>query len=547
MKRFRIPILLSALIIFLAVPPWSFWPLIWVSLVGWFYELDRPKITTRHRVLQSLLLGVLMSMLCFPWVAYAIKNFGQIPWVISIFIWILFAFINEPQFFFFALLYKKIPRNPLAFALVYTALDFAIPKLFHDTMGHSLFLATNLRQAASLGGAPLLTFVIIFVNAWLGLALSDFVKARSSSWLPVLKRSLRWAVITLLIFSALQFYGKKEREKLQALADQASQSVRFAGIQANIGDFDKVAAESGLLHAGEKIMDAYFRLSEQALAQTPKPDILVWPETAYPSNFRSPSNPMQLFRDQRLESWVQNHSVPLFFGGYDEVNNLDYNSLFMLYPAPLNSSVLSSDLQVYHKAVLLPFGEYIPGFGRDSIFKQLFPAMGFFGTGPGAQVFDAQTAGGKGPSIKISPLICYEALFPDFTMEGLKKGSQLILNLTNDSWFGSYGEPELHLILTTFRSLETRLPQLRVTNTGISTYIKPDGEITEATGIQKEGLVSAQVPVVKPPPTLLVRWGVSWFPITCLILAFFWIFLWPFLRPFLWKVLTRSSFQPTKN
>jgi apolipoprotein N-acyltransferase len=85
-----------------------------------------------------------------------------------------------------------------------------------------------------------------------------------------------------------------------------------------------------------------------------------------------------------------------------------------------------------------------------------------------------------------------------------------LLNVTNDSWFGNLGEPELHLALTTFRSIETRLPQLRATNTGISALILQDGSLAR-TGPSNEALhLNWDIPLISSPPTLVLRWG-DWF------------------------------------
>ena len=96
-------------------------------------------------------------------------------------------------------------------------------------------------------------------------------------------------------------------------------------------------------------------------------------------------------------------------------------------------------------------------------------------------------------------------------IDGANKGSNSILNITNDSWFGPYGEPKLHLALTTFRSIETRLPQLRSTNTGISALVLPDGSIAAETGIDSREVLQVDIPVMEPAlPTLLKAWG-DWF------------------------------------
>jgi apolipoprotein N-acyltransferase len=89
-------------------------------------------------------------------------------------------------------------------------------------------------------------------------------------------------------------------------------------------------------------------------------------------------------------------------------------------------------------------------------------------------------------------------------------GSQMILNITNDSWFGPRGEPQLHFALITFRSVETRLPQLRSTNTGISALILPDGTVQAQTNIDRPEILNVRIPIIKPVWTLMKAWG-DWF------------------------------------
>jgi apolipoprotein N-acyltransferase len=285
----------------------------------------------------------------------------------------------------------------------------------------------------------------------------------------------------------------------------------MAVIQANIGDFDKIAAEKGLADAAKKVVQSYLDLSEKALTLEPKPQIIVWPETSYPSTFRTPQTADELARDQDVERFVKKHRVPVLFGGYDHQDNKDYNSFFFLSPEADRGVEPPRDLRTYHKNVLLLFGEYIPGADLFPFIKKLFPQVGNFGRGVGPEVIPVVPASaGKSLPIQVGPIICYEALFPYFVIDAARKGSNLILNITNDSWFGPYGEPILHLSLTTFRGIETRLPQLRATNTGISTLIRPDGEITQATGIGEQTILNAAVPVYPPLWTLMKAWG-DWF------------------------------------
>jgi apolipoprotein N-acyltransferase len=295
-------------------------------------------------------------------------------------------------------------------------------------------------------------------------------------------------------------------------------------IQANIGDFEKVAAESGMQEAAEKILGDYFKLSNQALTLAQKPDFIIWPETAYASTYHKPMTTADYSRDRRIEDWVKSNHEPLLFGSYDRDEGRDYNTFFALSPQTLVSA--GDELQLYHKNILLMFGEYIPFQDDFPFLGRLFPQVANFGRGPGAEILQIPVFSDSSPHspqlvatspqarpsrlIPVSPAICYEVLFPEYILDAANRGSRMILNITNDSWFGPYGEPHLHLALSTFRSIETRLPMVRSTNTGFSALVTQDGEISAKSRLFEPEILNVSVPLIDPPMTLLKLWG-DWF------------------------------------
>ena len=227
----------------------------------------------------------------------------------------------------------------------------------------------------------------------------------------------------------------------------------------------------------------------------------------------------------RIESLVKNRRFPLLFGAYDRDRGKDFNAFYVLSPEPLSADLLDpirsvgDDLQYYRKNILLMFGEYVPFQDHIPMFNSLFPQVANFGRGIGPDVLNvplfgpSESGGGSLPSrvLKASPVICYEVLFPDYVIEAARKGSQMILNVTNDSWFGPYGEPHLHLALSIFRTVETRLPLLRGTNTGFSALVLQNGEIAARSKLFAPEIVNVRVPLMNPPiDTLMKRWG-DWF------------------------------------
>jgi len=502
--------LISGLLIVFSFPPWDFWPLIWVCLIPWFAALTRAK-TLKVAVIQGFWLSFIMSLGGFYWVAFVLQEFGNLPWILAFLGLLLFCCFGQPQFILTAYLLKALETrkkqpHPIYLAITlsffYVGIDWILPKMFMDTLGHAFYLARHLRQIADLGGAWLLSFMVFLVNY----ALWDSFQALQKEKRFRFSALLGTAFCVVVLGWSYGFY--RYRQVTQEVA-HAPHGIQGAAIQGNIGDFDKIAAERGVSGAATKVISVFTDLTDQALQMRPRPDFVVWPETSYPSTFRNPHSLTEVRLDHRLEQYVRSLDVPLLFGGYDHAQGKDFNAFFFLSP--------QGELQTYHKNILLLFGEYIPGAESFQILKDTFPQVGNFGRGIGPDVLTINTGRPEVGSVKVGPIICYEALFTDYVVEAARKGSQLILNITNDSWFGSWGEPQLHLALTAFRSIETHLPMLRATNTGISTLILPDGEITHSTKIDSKTILNVFIPLTPPIPTLIKEWG-DWFgPFSLLI------------------------------
>jgi apolipoprotein N-acyltransferase len=517
-------LLASGVLLVLAFPPWNLSFLSWFALVPFLLALEKRELSLKAATRKGVELGFWMSLGVFFWIAHTLATFGQIPLVIGVIGLLLFCFLGEPQFMILAPVIPRFwealqrQRTTLArtawvtlLALAYSALDWGLPKLFVDTLGHSLYANPWLRQAADLGGAPLLTFAQVFVNLSLALLISELRRREEPSIWAAIHRAAGPLATSLMILGALALYGRHRTQEItEWMRAQARDTVRFAVIQANIGDFDKISAERGYRDAADKVIGAYLKLSDEALRLSPAPDFLVWPETAYPSTFRTPSSSADFGLDQRVENFVTTRRASLIFGGYDRRGGRDFNSIFFLTPRGVPGVPGEGDLQIYRKNLLLPFGEFLPGTDLFPSLKSAFPMVGNFGRGPGPSHLLA--TGGflrpEGPvSIRLNPVICYEILFPEFTRAPAEAHAEAILNVTNDGWFGPWAEPALHLALTTFRSIETRRPQVRSTNTGISALILPTGEITRPTEIGKPGILLGEVPILPRKTTPFMAGG----------------------------------------
>jgi apolipoprotein N-acyltransferase len=123
----------------------------------------------------------------------------------------------------------------------------------------------------------------------------------------------------------------------------------------------------------------------------------------------------------------------------------------------------------------------------------------------GRQVVDLALRDGR--TLRVAPLICYDAVYPDLAREEVRRGGELFVTLSNDSWFATGGGPRLHLVVSAFRSIETRRPQLRVTNTGISAVIDATGELVATAGVHERAALRGRVYPERAATTLVLALG----------------------------------------
>ena len=139
----------------------------------------------------------------------------------------------------------------------------------------------------------------------------------------------------------------------------------------------------------------------------------------------------------------------------------------------------------YDKKILVPFGEYFP---LSNLFNYMFPENIYFQNnltkGNNSQVF----------SSSILPLICYEAIFPSFVRNGVTEDTNLLVNVSNDGWFGKFSGPRQHFVHSQFRSIELGIPLVRSSNKGISGLVSPTGEILKFTDTDKNTYLDVKIP-----------------------------------------------------
>src|SRR4029450_1967051 len=157
----------------------------------------------------------------------------------------------------------------------------------------------------------------------------------------------------------------------------------------------------------------------------------------------------------------------------------------------------------YHKQVLLGFGEYLP-FSRILPLLPAIPSADGFTAGPGTVVFPLPRG------VRIAPLICYEDLMPELSRKFVgETRANILVNLTNDAWYGKTVGPWQHLWLSQSRAIETRRSLLRVTNTGVTSLVNAKGEVVKTLPMFRADTMQTEVEILNGE-TFYVRLG-DWF------------------------------------
>ena len=257
-------------------------------------------------------------------------------------------------------------------------------------------------------------------------------------------------------------------DNLQAELAILNQSLQTA--TADVKEYEKrVAAGSEwvkVLQTVQKNPETFGKLLDAVAAA--KPDLVVLAESAM-----AEFGPVRSFRAQDVARGFLERSgaTALIAGGDDVAEGRTYNAV-ALYEADGKGGV--GPLSVYHKQHLVPFGEYIPFDKWITPLQKLSPVG--VSLHPGEPRLIEISVGGR--SVKVAPLICYEDTDPRLAAQAKRMGADMIVLVTNDSWFSESAEAEAHAAQAVLRAIETGLPIVRVGNSGVTGVIRPDGSAT---------------------------------------------------------------------
>ncbi len=437
-----------------------------VGICGWI--LESPGYQLLHHVFAGLFLGAPFGLFGLAFAYIARRYGGGMAFFAVPFLWVSIEYLRS-NFSFLAL-----PLGLLA---------------------HSQYLNPPLIQSGSVAGAYGVSFIIAMVNAAIA-AIALWLIQKPPGWKGMVGTSLSGKMAALLVCGAAALFFLSVLYGPWALSrPPLEKGIRVALVQGNIDHEKKWNPRYA-----KSIMQTYAELTRRAAGD--RPDLIVWPEAA---------TPRAINMDRRLHSevkqLVEETEVPLLLGSTMHQKFKEQSSKGMLFK---NSAFLiepgkREDIQEYSKLILVPFGEYVPMEGIIPWSWIQVPEVANYVPGEKWTVFDL-------PGFRFSVTICWESIFPDLVRNFVKSGAQLIVNITNESWYRDTAGPYQFLSASVFRAVENRVYVVRCANTGVSCFIDPFGRIVDRVKDDKgrdtyvQGVLTRTI-LPGSPKTFYTRYG----------------------------------------
>jgi apolipoprotein N-acyltransferase len=453
--------ILSGVLWFLACADWDIWPLAWIAMVPGLVAIEAAP-TTRRALLYGWLTGIVGNVGGFYWITGLLSRFGHLPMALAILGLLLLCAYQASVWLFFALVVRKLRDRTARRGRVWTmallaplamvAFEMLVPFLFPFYLAITQAWVTPIIQVADLAGPVGVTALLLAFNG----GVYDLLTAPKGSGR---RRFVPLAAATGAVALAV-VYGLVRMHQVDAARAEAP-AIQVGVVQGNI-PFD----EKGYKHPElaprqlRELQKVSTELEQQGA------DLIVWSESSYP--FAVPREQETDFPENARVRVRRGFTRPLVFGAIttpEDEEALNYNSA--LY--------LDADGRFagrFDKIFLLMFGEYIPF--REWLEPVLPKNASHFARGDKVVTFPF-THDGK--SYRLGPMICYEDILPGFGRKLAALHPHLLVNITNDAWFGDTAEPWEHLALSVFRAVEARTDLVRSVNTGVSAFIDASGRV----------------------------------------------------------------------
>jgi len=484
-------ILLSSILFTLSFPNIFF--IKGLPLLAWFAYIPILIIIRKNNLLSCAGYGAIYGFAAYSLFNYWLGNFHPLAGTIVYCIYLVYLAI---VFVFLKLALILFPkRGYIVQWVIWLAYEYLRTKGFlgysYGITGYSQWNVIPLIQIASVTGVWGVSALVAFPSFWLAeaynnLNLSELKNSFASFFYKEKKSAVIWAaaLASALVFG---FINMKDFSSYP--------NVPIALIQHNTDPWEAAKASSNWLtaQAYRKDLEKLTRLSDKALSYEPKPLLVVWSETAFVpriywhTTYRDDQNSWLIVKE--LLDYLASKDIPFLIGN-DEgrkdsaKNRIDYNSA-LLFEKGVNTAV-------YRKLHLVPFTEHFP-------YKKQFPFIykwleksdtHFWEKGSEETVFSVQ-------DFTFSAPICFEDTFGYLSKNFVRRGADVLVNITNDAWSKSLPSQYQHLAMAVFRAVENYRPMVRAASSGQTCAIDPNGRITAMAPPFTEIALNVTVPLVK--------------------------------------------------
>lgn len=457
---------LSGCLLFLSFPNHGNGIIAWFSLVPLFYVLQYLRL--KQAIIAGILTGFVFYAGLLYWIVFVVVTYGNMPVYFGLLTMLLLSLYLSLYVGIFAgmvvLIRKWGLRETLFAPFIWVILEYGKSNLLTgfpwENLGYSQYKFIPLIQIADITGIYGLSFVIVLVNA----AIYRIVFHREK------RKAILEVGLAFLLIACLYTYGIRRMAEVDSMIKNSA-DLPVVLIQGNIDQSIKWNPE----YQRESI-NIYQTLSLDAAPV--EGGLIIWPETAMPFFFQQRDE-----KEQKVRAIAAATGNWLLFGSpsYQKAGKdvSFYNSAYLISP---EGEIAGK----YDKVHLVPYGEYVPLRRYFPFISKLVVGLGDFSSGPGYIPLAAN-------GVKLGTLICYEAIFPQGGLLYRREGANLLVNITNDAWFGRTSAPYQHLSMAAIRAVENRLFLVRAANTGISAVIDPTGRILKQTGLFERSSLKAQV------------------------------------------------------
>lgn len=422
----------------------------WLVAGGLVGVVARPK--PRAAFLHGWLAGFAFFAVVIYWIPQTIARFSPYALWLSTVMFVSYCALAGLQFAAFGYITAKLKLAPtiLVYPVVWVALELLWPSIFPWQVGNTQSQWITLIQVAELTGV----YGISFVMLWFGAIVHRLVpRLWRREALGELKAHLIGLAVVMMCI--LCFGWWRTGQVAAYVAEQPS--LRIA-----------------LIQPGERPWIENCRKLSREIEDPP--DLLCWPESAVPELYKPGEDDLRVTPNTGLSSSKRRRPLPqprshLLFGATSLAPAVGEKPVF--YVSALLADTEEQVIGRYHKRSLVPFGEFIPG-------ERWIPALhGFSAFGvrfiPGPSHEPLEIPG----LARLGVLICYEDIVPQMARASAASGANVLINLTNDFWFGQTHALQQHLRLAVFRAVENKRYLLRSTTTGATAVISPTGEIID--------------------------------------------------------------------